>query len=438
MLEVPPPPEQIFNASVFSDTRSADAAVAGLYIEMMAANNLPTSGSTTFFGGLSADELWYFTPGFRDEFTINEISVTSHSHLNQSFWVPCYKRIYAANACIEGLYQSRSINTQIKNQLLGEAMAIRAFHYFLLINLFGEVPLVITTDYSISSATPRTPIVEVQAQIIADLTQAVELLPTGIESSAKSRINKWAAKTLLAKAHLYQRNWTKVIEHTESIIDEAGFRLESNIERVFFKDSPEAIWQMYSVDPRHNTFEASIILPANDRTTPNYLLTDYLLQDFESGDLRKTHWTKDRTFNGSTLTYPNKYKIRGGTDVLPVHETYSVFRLAEVLLMHAEANAQLGHFEEASIALNVIRQRAGLPPLDGLNEQTWQAAVEHERRVELFAEWGNRWFDLKRTGRAQEVLSAINPATWQSSDTLWPIPQQQLQLNPRLTQNVGY
>lgn len=115
-----------------------------------------------------------------------------------------------------------------------------------------------------------------------------------------------------------------------------------------------------------------------------------------------------------------------------------VFRLAEQYLIRAEARAQQGDATGAKADINAIRNRAGLPDTDADGQASILAAIEHERRIEFFTEWGHRWFDLKRTGRADAVLSPIKP-NWQSTDVLFPIPLQEIENNPNLLpQNAGY
>ena len=140
-------------------------------------------------------------------------------------------------------------------------------------------------------------------------------------------------------------------------------------------------------------------------------------------------------FAGSTLYYPFKYKVMSGTNLT---EYYITLRLAEQFLIRAEARAQQGNISGAKTDVNVIRTRAGLPNTTANDKGGLLNAIEQERRIELFAEWGHRWFDLKRTGRATTVLGSLKPATWQPTDELWPIPQSQINLNPSLTQNNGY
>ena len=151
--------------------------------------------------------------------------------------------------------------------------------------------------------------------------------------------------------------------------------------------------------------------------------------------MRKLAWVQSENFSGQTIYYPYKYKINSGP---PITEFYVVLRLAEQYLIRAESRANVDDIEGAQNDLNAIRNRAGLSNTTAIDKTSLLKAIEHERQIELFAEWGNRWFDLKRTGRANTVLGSLKPSTWQATDTLWPIPNSQILLNPSLKQNAGY
>ena len=114
-----------------------------------------------------------------------------------------------------------------------------------------------------------------------------------------------------------------------------------------------------------------------------------------------------------------------------------VLRLAEQYLVRAEARVHLNDLDGALVDVNKIRNRAGLGVASGASNELVLDLIYKERRRELFAEWGHRWFDLKRTGKADAVLSVIKPG-WQPTDVLFPIPQSELQNNPNMTQNPGY
>ena len=115
-----------------------------------------------------------------------------------------------------------------------------------------------------------------------------------------------------------------------------------------------------------------------------------------------------------------------------------VLRLAEQYLIRAEARAQQNNISGAQSDVNVIRNRAGLANTTATTQGTLLSAIEHERQIELFAEWGHRWMDLKRTNRADAILGPLKSSNWQSSDVLFPIPLTQIQNDPNFTQNSGY
>lgn len=142
---------------------------------------------------------------------------------------------------------------------------------------------------------------------------------------------------------------------------------------------------------------------------------------------------RSKSNRGADYYYPFKYKQKRPSKT----EEYSIIRLAEVYLIRAEANAKSNHLLEALSDLNTIRIRAGLPEITTQSQEEVLLAIEKERQVELFCEWGNRWFDLIRTGRAAIVLSAGKP-NWNSSAVRYPIPQSEIDANRSLTQNDGY
>jgi len=165
----------------------------------------------------------------------------------------------------------------------------------------------------------------------------------------------------------------------------------------------------------------------------------------EPADKRKT-WVRTVTVSGKQYNSPYKYKLNTSA---PREEYNMVLRLAEQYCIRAEARAMLDQLPDAVNDLNTIRKRAGLADLTNITTQTRAiAAVEQERRIELFAEWGHRWFDLKRwpasrpthpnEKRIDEVMNALRPATWKTTAVLWPIPSTEIIRNPSLTQNEGY
>jgi hypothetical protein len=182
-----------------------------------------------------------------------------------------------------------------------------------------------------------------------------------------------------------------------------------------------------------NSPEGSLFVPVGAR--PAYSITNNLLNAFEPGDLRKVNWIKSGSFNGQPYSYPNKYKINASTTNPTEYNV--VLRLAEQYLIRAEARANQSMIEGAVQDINALRARAGLLALaTTIGAEQCLIAIEQERRVELFTEWGHRWFDLKRTKRVNEVLGAR--AGWTHNDQLYPIPFSELETAPNLKQNPGY
>jgi hypothetical protein len=437
-VTIAPPVNDPVSAVIFTDDAMAVSAVAGIYSDMMSISAQFSSAGVTIYTGMYADELTYSVIGTpRDEFIKNDLTEINHTTLLSNFWEKTYKFIYTANVCIEGLNKSTKISSQLKNMLTGECKFIRAFCYFHLVNLFGDVPLSISSDYKINSTLPRSLVKDVYARIISDLQEAQNLLGTEYPTPGRVRPNKWAATALLARVYLYQKDWKNAEIQSDLVInaDSPLFDLVSNLNDVFLSTSKEAIWQLLPVSPTVNaTWEGNLFIPPNNFSAI-YKLTPSLLNSFEVNDQRKISWIKSRpTTTGGTDYYPYKYKIRSAA---AVSENYMVLRLSEQYLIRAEARIWLNKLPEAVADINAIRSRAGLADIPLGTQAELIAAIEQERRVELFAEWGHRWYDLKRTDRADAVLGNLKPA-WQLTDVLWPVPSSQIKANPALIQNPGY
>ncbi len=437
-VEIPPPKNQLVNEAIFSDSSNATKAVLGLYVNMIQSASLNiASGGTTVYTALSADEIYpTASSGDPREFYDNAISVNNAQN-GSSLWQNGYSIIYGANACIEGLTLSNTLFESVKNQLLGESRFVRAFIYFNLVNLYGPIPLITSTDYNQNKIEGRSPVDAIYDQIILDLREAKKLLTTNYVSAERARPNKYTASALLAKVYLYQKRWNEAENEASQIINSNTYSLESDLNNVYKASNIESIWKLRPVYTGVETWEGYFILPASSTVLPNYVVTNYLLNAFELNDQRKVKWLKSNIVSGQAYYYPNKYKLGYDGATTPL-EHYIVFRLAEQYLIRAEARVQQGNLTDAITDVNLIRSRAGLTNLiSSLTQAQIISAVEQERRIELFCEWGNRWFDLKRTDRVNAVLGLIK-TNWQPTDILYPIPQLELNRNPFLTQNPGY
>ncbi|MBL7710475.1 MAG: RagB/SusD family nutrient uptake outer membrane protein [Chitinophagaceae bacterium] len=435
-LAIDSPANQVTTDKVFLSDATALATLNGILSEMMNSSTQFCAGGTSFYTGLCADELRYYSPGDRDQFFNNAITESVHPYLETNFWNVAYKYIYAANLGIEKLAASTAITPALKDQLTGEAQFIRAFCYFHLLQLFGDVPLVLQSDYRLNEVLPRTPAADIYQQLISDLSSASALLPLQYTNNERVRPTRWAALALLARVYLYTHDWSRA-EQTASLVINSGYHsLTATPAAVFLKNSSEAIWQLPPSNVTVNTWEGNQTLPASSSSTPTYLLRPSLLARFETGDLRQTAWVGTRTFQSQLIQYPAKYKVRGNN--APVTEYYMALRLAEQYLVRAEARLEQNKLSECVADLDMIRARAGLAPTTASTSIALAQAVEKERQLELMAEWGHRWFDLKRTNRADAVLGPLKGNNWQPTDVLWPLPVLQLQVNPFLVQNPGY
>ena len=438
MIEVAPPINQLEQELVFSDSLLATASVTGLYSRMV--NNQNNFGSfvLTVFPGLTSDELYNTaTQATYDPFYANAIP-TNNTTVRLAFYEQVYRNIYHTNACLEGLAKASNISADALNQLTGEMKFMRAFHYFYLVNIFGDVPLILKTNFDENSTIPRTSAQAIYKQIEKDLDDAMNLLSTSYPISGRVRPNKWTAAALSSRVHLYLGNWAKAEELSSAVINSNSYSLVVNIDSAFLNNNKEAIWQLQM---SNGVFvqEATTFIPASATTRPALGITLQLYNSFENNDKRKASWIKQSTATGGPFYYPNKYKERLSSTVTSnAKEQITFLRLAEQYLIRSEARAQQNNLIGSIADLNVVRIRAGLTALsNSLAQSAVLTAIEKERKIELMIELGHRWFDLKRTGKADAVLAPIKTA-WQSTDVLFPIPHLERLRNPDLTQNPGY
>jgi hypothetical protein len=419
--------------TVFTSDASATSAVLGIYKQIMTSNNLPLNGGMSLYPGLSADELVGTAPNTTtDPFTANALPSTNSAV--KIFWSRCYAYIYEANACLRGLENSRGLSPSTKAQLTGEVKFLRALCYFYLANLFGDTPLQTTTDYTINAIMPRTPVAGVYELILADLNEASALLPAVYTGTEKLRPNKWTALALLSRVQLYRGAWAEAENAASAIISSNAYTLVANLNNVFLSGSTETIWQMLPIASSFSTGEGNTFNPSSATVRPAYALTASLYNSFSGVDGRKSAWMKTNTVSAIVYPYPNKYKVR--TAIAPT-EYNIVFRLAELYLIRAEARAQQDKLVESGSDLNKTRNRAGLPVTTAVTKAELLLAIEKERQLEFFAEWGHRWMDLKRTARITPVLMAMKPL-WRPEAALYPVPFSEIELNPALIQNPGY
>lgn len=432
-VQVEIPPNQLVANNVFDSDQTAIAAFAGIYSEM---SNLGygLDAEVPIALSLGSDELKY--AGTVDRYIQFEINNIQTDNLTVTdAWTRIYKTIYNVNSALDGLNKAKNITDKVKQQLIGEAKFLRSFCYFYLVNLFGDVPLNISPDYEINSKQARTEKDVIYSKIVEDLRDAIESLSENYPDNERLRPNRFSAMALLARVFLYLERWEEASHWSSSIIDSKHFNL-SDIEKTFLKDSKETIWQLMPVMPTYNTNLGRLLVPTSKTSIPTYYLSSELLEVFEHSDKRIDNWIDKVTINDQGFRYPYKYKVQISSTI---SECLVVFRLGEQYLIRAEVRAHLGDLNGAIADLNFVRKRAEVNSYSkGMQLNEILEAIAKERQSELFMEWGHRWFDLKRTGKIDEVLGALKAKNWQSTDALWPIPLLQLEANPFLTQNEGY
>lgn len=457
LVSIPEPVDTMTTVKLFTTDGQANSAMVGVYGQLI--NGIDNSaadgqsgfsyGLSTLTAGSSADEL----VGRYLENNANKLISVDPSSL--ALWKSAYQGIYGANAVIEGIEASTSpsLHDNVRNSLTGEAKFVRAFCYFYLVNFFGDVPLALTVDFNQTANMSRTPKAEVYAQIVKDLLDAKAKLPADFSSSKtgeRIRANKWAATALLARVYLYTGNYAEAAAQSGEVIGQTGlFQLKTDLNDVFLKNSSEAIWQLQQSNKdsfRGNATPegASLLVDISQTKVYPFVLSDELVPLFEDQDKRKKAWLITSGAEGKIYYTPYKYKIGKMNSSFQgeITEYYMALRFAEQYLIRAEARVLANQSLDLAIAdLNVIRHRAGVNDLPStLSRAEVISAVERERRLELFAEWGHRWFDLKRTGRAHDVLSVIPRKQPWSGDyqLLYPIPPVEILNNHNLIQNTGY
>ncbi len=389
------------------------------------------------------------------------------------YWLANYHNIARCNTVLEHL--DVVADADLHSQYEGEARFIRGYHYFNLVRLFGPVVLV-TERISAAEAQGhgRSSIEKVYGQIEEDFTKAAELLPDAYAPEMAGRATSWAAKGMLAKMRITRGLYDETTEALlEDIKDHSGAELQDSYELVFAIDNEMNSEILFAVrytggglglgSPFGNYFapnnSGAAVVNGSGRGF-NYPTID-LVSAYSSGDLRRdvclrTFYTKEdgTIVSGKGAAYACKYtspvvlKNDGDKD-------WSVLRFADILLLYAEVENELKGAEAALPYINKTRHRAGLEDLttaDVPNRQAMRMAIEKERRLE-FAFENQRWFDLVRTNRVVEVMNAhwsssgsdydefysnLHTITLTKEQLLLPVPQKERDINPNLTQNVGY
>ncbi|HVZ55354.1 MAG TPA: RagB/SusD family nutrient uptake outer membrane protein [Chitinophagaceae bacterium] len=427
MVTAGAPADQLTPEKVYSTASGATAVLGNIYAQFevgasVAANLNPLSSYADETLSSAGD---LYTTEF------NSSQLTPANSYNLDIWRGLYGVVYQCNAFLEGLRQLPADQAADLGQLTGEGLFLRGLAYYYLVSLYGDVPLLLSTDAARNSQAARTPAAEVMTRTRQDLEEAITLLSSTYPGAEKTRANKLAAQALLARVSLDQGDWARAEELASQVIQSGNYALEPNMDQVYRAGSPETILAAWN--PFGYVLSGAIYI--TDSGVPPYYLTDDLYQSFEPADQRRSRWVGTSTDGGGTYYFPYKYKNRdqGGNP-----EYLCILGLAEQYLIRAESLARQEQVDEALDDLNAVRQRAGLSPVQGpVSQDSCLALILEERRHEWVGEWAHRFIDLKRLGLLDSVLGPQKPY-WKSSGRNLPIPLDELNRDPNLTQNEGY
>jgi hypothetical protein len=438
LVQVDPPITEPVRPSVFESDGAALSALTGIYVKLANGSGFASGGfgSITILIGAYSDELVSYASSGSGIYPFYFNSLDSENTSVSSIWVSSYNIIYLANTVVEGINATKSITPELKNQFKGEALFLRAFVHFYLTNLYGDIPYIRTTDYKVNSTLPRTPVGIVYASMIEDLLEAKSLLSANYPTGTRVRPNKAAATALLARVYLHNGSWAEAeAQATEVINNSTQYTMLQNLDRVFLANSQEAIWQL--MPPYQYTNEGSLFILLAPPTFAT--LRNSFVLSLAGNDLRRLHWVNSISSSSGLTTWYYAFKYKEKINATGA-EYSMVLRLAEQYLIRSEARMQQDRYtgdNSAASDLDVIRSRAGLAATTAATKDELVVAIERERQAEFFAEWGHRFFDLKRWNKLNERLPPIKP-NWRSDYALLPIPRAEILSNIKLSQNKGY
>lgn len=452
------PEFQVNETSFYKTAEDFETAVVGNYSELQNIHD----ASYLYLAELTTDnaEITWTSPT-TSESESDEMNFTSTNSFVNTIWNLSFKTIIRSNTILEKI-EDTDIDEGLKTQYRGEAYFLRAYNYFHLVRLFGNLPIVEgifngpgeIVDFDMT----RKPIDEVYTLIINDLERAISNLQ--VAELDKSRASVGAAKTLLAKVYLTRQQYSEALTELREIIALDVYSLQDDYATLFTNnndDLPESIFEVKYLSGNigeGNGFSSlftppsfnSGIFPGNKNGSGRIVPTQDIRDQYEPNDLRREASISDSLRLQDGTYEPTQYGLKfvdfttgligdGGIN-------FTALRYADVLLMTAEALNESGMTAEAISFINEVRSRAGLDPLSGLSQSDLRLAIENERRIEFLSE-GHRWFDLKRTGRTITVLNdyfdsiGLNFSV-DETELLLPVPQREIDINPNLEQNPGY
>jgi hypothetical protein len=409
------------------DKKSAESALTGAYNAL--SQNSYQGNTFRYIANLADDNIkWVGNSPTNREFDVYGVFATN-SRVSE-LWAAIYKTINISNNIIEAVpaINDLTFSQADRDKSRGEAYFLRAYSYFDLVRLWGNVPIQVKRTKTssdgdkIGNSTPA----EVYQQVKRDLDSAENLLPAVIN---RNRANKYTAKALKARLFLYLQDWDNAEAYATEIINNPGFALGSSYSQFFTsKNTSESIFEIDYTVNNSNTWATNWFASNITGGKREFLPTDAFIALAGNPDIGGSRSALLLTING--VTYGNmNFKIATGDD-----QVYAI-RLAELYLIRAEARAEkaVPDIDGGLKDLNKIRVRANVPAIDAIADKDELVdKILQERRIELAYE-SHRWFDLVRKGKAQSVLGITD-----ANKLVLPIPKQQILVNPSLVQNPGY
>ena len=447
------PANEIPAGTAIRDAATARAALAGAYDALQDdAGTDYMSGSFVAFGDLPSDDVVHV--GTFDTFLEADLNDLLADNLTiEAIWNQIYDAIGIVNRIIEQVPNLGNVTQDDKDDIVGQAYFLRALHYHNLVKLWGDVPLRLTTPASPAEASQitRSTAAAVYTQILADLAQARTLVAEDEHPTIASRGAVYALRT---RVMLYQSNWTGVVANADSAAA-LGYSLEPGFASLFTESTTDEDILRVTFTPEESHlmgwwYRSKGAFGGRYEIAPSCALAKAFDADVNCA-LTAPYATYNPTDqraqvsvqkNGDSEVFGGKWPTGVGAA-----EGVHVIRFAEVILNKAEALARQNLLPLAVAEYNKTRVRAGLAPhvlgvtdIDpgaGVNlldsQEDVLEAIWEERRLELAME-GFRWPDLVRTGRAIALLGLQT----KPHQVLFPIPQQELDVAPNLTQNPGY
>ena len=476
-------PQNTLTSDDFKSASDAEAAMVGCYSLMANSNYWYYNWNYLIDGDVRSDNNYSGGSAPDIDGVDNFTSVATDNQPISEDWYELYMEIGAANSVLDNVpnITDPALTATRKAQILGEAKFLRAYHYSHLVRNYGAIVLQLhTITVDPNTLKSRSPVDSVYAQIIQDLKDAEASLPVSYsdQASSHSRATQGAAEAVLAKVYAQMGDYQDCLTYCNKVLPSqyggtgtAGYALLANFDWLFdsqHKNSAESIFELQHTEGTiTHGYAQGLMLPPSVQA--QYWVkfappTQDLVKAFKAaGDTVRFNSSITWEYNGpgtaNPVASPTHY---GSYDTIPYvwkigrnwpggwsggsGDNLILLRLADIILLKAEALNQLGQMADAIPLINAIRARVNLAPTTASSQSDVALAILNERRLELAFE-GERWYDLLRYG-AQYTINLMNSQVdgngvslgYQvtTDRLLYPIPQNDRDNNPNLSQNPGY